>query len=490
MKIKYLWLPLILALALMGCKKDDPSVLHLPEQTSVPQGTEVTPAPLTPAGDRVCTVGQETLPESQVFSLTVNEVTFDPQNGLLVKLSFTNKSPDRTFIISLDQLAVNGYMQSAPFAASVPPTLSGSGELRVPVENLRTAGISTVDELVLYPLVYDENVPQGQGDAVDGAFSFYPTGKTAQTVAYPVRQISTSEQTVVDNGFGAVILMGVEQDAQGQQVLRAYLENRTDRFISFEFENVSVNGEAQAQSWSKALAGGKRAYAAFALPQGQISTITFNLVAVPLPYAEGTEPLIRQAGSYGVSAAAATPAAEGGESVLAVTPTPTAGTQIYTKPTKEQTKNAKKGYLAKDKVNLRSGPGTSYKIVQEDVAEYTSLTLYELQNGWWFLKCGSKYGYIRQDMVAQGTAPKAPEGGSSDSSTYEGTVVTQSVAALRKEADKDSKCLKELKNDTKLTVYYKTRGTDGKTWYYVSDGKQKGFIRSDLIKTSKNVPSR
>ena len=74
--------------------------------------------------------------------------------------------------------------------------------------------------------------------------------------------------------------------------------------------------------------------------------------------------------------------------------------------------------------------------------------------------------------------------------TFAGTVNTNSKAALRKSADTGSKCLKELSGGDKVTVYYKTKGADGHTWYYVSYGKTKGYIRSDLVKVSGKVPSK
>ena len=41
----------------------------------------------------------------------------------------------------------------------------------------------------------------------------------------------------------------------------------------------------------------------------------------------------------------------------------------------------------------------------------------------------------------------------------------------RQSADTSAKCLKELKDGAKITVYYKTKGKDGKTWYYAASGK-------------------
>ena len=190
--------------------------------------------------------------------------------------------------------------------------------------------------------------------------------------------------------------------------------------------------------------------------------------------------------------AAPTPDTSGGNVVVTTpnietTTAPNATPKIYTSPTSAQKKAAKDGYVAKDKVKMRKGPATSYDVVKKDIAKNTSVTLYELQDGWWFLKCGNSYGYIRKDMIKEGkvAATAKPEEG-----TYEGTIKTNSVAALRKEASKTSKTLKELKNGDKVTVYYKKKDSSGNTWYYVMSGKTKGYVYSSLISTSSKVPTK
>ena len=92
------------------------------------------------------------------------------------------------------------------------------------------------------------------------------------------------------------------------------------------------------------------------------------------------------------------------------------------------------------------------------------------------------------DMIKEGKAEATAK--PSDDSTYEGTIKTNSVAALRKEASKSAKAIKELSNGDKVTVYYKTKDSSGNTWYYVSDGKNKGYVYGSLISTSKKVPSK
>ncbi len=153
-----------------------------------------------------------------------------------------------------------------------------------------------------------------------------------------------------------------------------------------------------------------------------------------------------------------------------------ASASYYTEPTSSMKNNAKKGYVSGDKVNMRKGPGKNYDKVKSEIAKGTSVTLYVEQNGWWFLKCGDKYGYIIKDYIAQGEYS-----GSTTSGEAEGKVIATSVA-LRKDASKTSQCIKEYGKDEKLTIFYKSK--DG-NWYYVkaSDGK-KGWMYAEYVKVT------
>ena len=126
---------------------------------------------------------------------------------------------------------------------------------------------------------------------------------------------------------------------------------------------------------------------------------------------------------------------------------------IHLSAERQQKKAAKAGYVYKDKVKMRKGPATTYEVVRDAIPKNTAVTLYELQEGWWFLKCGSKYGYIRKDMIKEGE-PKTAAVESTDlpSGSFEGTIKTNSVAALRKGPSKSSKAIKEMTNGTKVTL--------------------------------------
>ena len=155
--------------------------------------------------------------------------------------------------------------------------------------------------------------------------------------------------------------------------------------------------------------------------------------------------------------------------------TATAEAKFPTSPTSDMKDKAQKGHVTADDVNMRKGPSRDYNSIKK-VSKNTNVTLYKEYNGWWFLKCGSDYGYIKSDYIAKGEASGTKTGDVS------GTVSAKSVA-LRKGAAKSYECIKEYAKGESVTIHYKS--ADGE-WYYVtvkSDGK-KGWMSASLVKAS------
>ena len=152
-----------------------------------------------------------------------------------------------------------------------------------------------------------------------------------------------------------------------------------------------------------------------------------------------------------------------------------------TSPTSDMKNNAQKGHVTADDVNMRKGPSKDYNSIKK-VSKNTNVTLYKEYSGWWFLKCGSDYGYIKSDYIAKGEAAGTTTGDVS------GTV-NGSTVALRKGAAKTYECIKEYTKGETVTIHYKS--ADGK-WYYVtvkSDGK-KGWMYAEYVKASGKVGTK
>ncbi|MDO4543533.1 MAG: SH3 domain-containing protein [Clostridia bacterium] len=162
---------------------------------------------------------------------------------------------------------------------------------------------------------------------------------------------------------------------------------------------------------------------------------------------------------------------QGTGSTTTVTPDPNA----LSAPTSEMVSNSVSGVLAKDNVNMRQGPSTSHSTVATGLKKGSKLTVYVLDNGWYFLKVDAldKYGYIRQDMVTlNGTL-----GGSTavtEMTQPDGTVkgkITASALVLRTspEIADDNKNGNYYK-DQVVFIYYKESDTAGNVFYYVNIG--------------------
>ena len=161
--------------------------------------------------------------------------------------------------------------------------------------------------------------------------------------------------------------------------------------------------------------------------------------------------------------------------------TASAGASFPTTPTSEMKNNAQKGHVTGDQVNMRKGPGKDYASIKK-ISKNTNVTLYKEYSGWWFLKCGSDYGYIKSDFIAKGEASGTASGDVSGK-------VNASTVALRKGAAKSYECIKEYSKGEEVTIHYKS--SDGE-WYYVtvkSDGK-KGWMSASLVKASGKVGTK
>lgn len=159
--------------------------------------------------------------------------------------------------------------------------------------------------------------------------------------------------------------------------------------------------------------------------------------------------------------------------------------KYYETPTSHMKRHAQKGYVNADGVNMRKTPNAKTgTLVKSKIKKNTAVTLYVEQEGWWFLQCGDKYGYIKKDYITKGSAPKTASPTKLPVHDGEATgKVTASKIALRKSPDENSDCIKEYKTGEQLIVYFYVHDSAGRKWYSVktSDGK-KGYMFAQYVK--------
>lgn len=73
-------------------------------------------------------------------------------------------------------------------------------------------------------------------------FSIYPTGKDAGEVTYPNRVSTSTEQVYWKGEKGSFIILGGKMDEFKGYMVYTYVENKSDSYIYFAWEDVVVNG--------------------------------------------------------------------------------------------------------------------------------------------------------------------------------------------------------------------------------------------------------
>ena len=125
--------------------------------------------------------------------------------------------------------------------------------------SLETMGIRAVDEITFQlDVVSSENWMDAP--YVAEYFTIYPTGRSADTVVYPVRQTLESQEVLVDDENMTFIIEYVEEQDLNYAV-RCYIENKTAGTLMTNWENVTVNGVPVDPFWTALVAPGKSAYA-------------------------------------------------------------------------------------------------------------------------------------------------------------------------------------------------------------------------------------
>lgn len=79
--------------------------------------------------------------------------------------------------------------------------------------------------------------------------AFVITPEAEEPVALYQREVQENEIPILDNEYGLIIYKGIKKEGENFELL-FYVENRTDEFVSFQIEDIVVNGTAIKQRWA------------------------------------------------------------------------------------------------------------------------------------------------------------------------------------------------------------------------------------------------
>ena len=251
----------------------------VPEETTEEAVPETTEAPIT-----VYETTDTVLLDNEFCSFSVGSASDNDLAGMQVQVTCVNKT-EESLDFSWNTVSVCGMMYDPLWTLTVPAGETVTGMVEIDTYALETMDIQAPDEITFQLNVLStENwmdAPYGEG-----YFTIYPTGLSADTVIYPVREALASEVVLVDDDNLTFIIEFVEEQDLSY-VVRCYIANKTQSTLMTSWENVMVNGQALDPFWTSLLAPGKSAYAQVHFDNGElqelgiekVEEITFNLMA-------------------------------------------------------------------------------------------------------------------------------------------------------------------------------------------------------------------
>lgn len=298
-----LMLALLAISSLTACGAEKPAPTQIPTETAG-QGAAPTDAPtLSPTEMPVETypLEQMALVENDSCAFTVLGVVQSAYAGTELQVLCENRT-DSTAIFAWDTVSVCGYMYDPMWSQEVPAGERVTGTVSIDTFTLEQCGVTRMDEISFRLTVFDAENWMDTPYVAD-SFTVYPTGLSAEEVAYPVHKTVAGETVLLDEK-GLVFSLAPGDEEGSDYQLPCYVENNTDRTVIFSWDAVTVNGVELIPAWSLTVASGKRACSVIVLPgselaeAGAVEEIVFTLIAADYDDAFGDEYLVRESYTY------------------------------------------------------------------------------------------------------------------------------------------------------------------------------------------------
>ena len=275
-------LALTMVFALAACGgKEEPVVttatevnVEIDEATAPEETTEAAETETTEAPNTVMPV-ETVLLDNESCTFSFGPASASEVAGMQINVTCVNKTQEN-LVFSWNDVSVCGLMYDPCWAVTVPAGETLVSQVEIDTYALETMDIHAVDEITFQlHVVSSENWMDAP--YVAEYFTIYPTGRSADTVAYPVRQTLESEEVLVDDENMTFIIEYVESQELAY-VVKCYITNKTDATLMTNWENVTVNGEPVDPFWTVVVAPGKSAYAQVVFNQMDLNSVGVETV--------------------------------------------------------------------------------------------------------------------------------------------------------------------------------------------------------------------
>ena len=174
--------------------------------------------------------------------------------GPVLKVTVQNRSETDVFI-QIRDASVNGYMTDTSFSAAVTAGKEANVSILFPASELRKSGIETIAELEFAFHILDRN-------RITFLDSGAVTVSTPAADTYRARFDDAGEELYNENGVRIISKGFAPKDSPFGRGLVLFIENATDRAITLQARDVTVNGSVVEAVFSGDILPGKRLAAA------------------------------------------------------------------------------------------------------------------------------------------------------------------------------------------------------------------------------------
>lgn len=253
-----LLLAVLLVLVLAGCGSSGNPPATATPAAALPQGSSPdAPAATEPAQAEPPFVFEEiTVVDNDCCTVRITGIEPDDVWGYALKVYLENKSPDRTYMFSVTDGAVNGVVWDPFFAAKVAPGKKANDTIRFS-DSEKAALLQEFTDVELTLRVYDSE-DWSADDAANETVHIYPLGE--DKAASYVREPQPTDTVIVDDNRISIVVTGYRTDKIWGYTADLYLVNKTDKTLMFSANDVSVNGFMCDPFWATDVAPGKVAF--------------------------------------------------------------------------------------------------------------------------------------------------------------------------------------------------------------------------------------
>lgn len=262
-KLTALMLALILALSLAACGGGSKAEEPAPETTEAPaeETTSEDNDKTASAGDEgeskpsissksenapapaEATELNETLVDNDDVIVTLTGIEPDGKYGYTWKIYIENKSPDRDIYVTADDVSVNGLMLNPYFYETVTAGSKLNTEMYWYTSDFEFAEITDV---TMVEFTLDINDDDTYDDIFEDTYTIYPQGEDAYVAYSPNLDDGL---LLEENDDFTLYLLWYNENADYGYTLYFYVINNSDRALTFDMDDTTMNGYMNDSGW-------------------------------------------------------------------------------------------------------------------------------------------------------------------------------------------------------------------------------------------------